>query len=201
MRWLPRLLVKSLKGGSRPTSLLLSSVFVSGLLRYLVLGSLSWFGLLAGLMLLMGLLLLPLRLSRIFGTFIQGKWELLLRTLSWRSDLLLIGVVQMSFGNVWSTGAEAGLLWRIIGQVAQLLPVFRHLSAGERYASGGGDSGAGLLGVAVRLYRVRQEDEVGVASAQYFVNSSLAPVLLFRRRVKSVADVFKGIRQHGFSQG
>ena len=28
-----------------------------------------------------------------------------------------------------------------------------------------------------------------------------APVLLFRRRVKSVADVLKGIRQHGFSQG
>ena len=30
--------------------------------------------------------------------------------------------------------------------------------------------------------------------AQYFVNSSLAPVVLFRRRLKSVADVLKGIK-------
>ena len=29
--------------------------------------------------------------------------------------------------------------------------------------------------------------------AQYFVNSSLAPVVLFRRRLMSVADVVKGI--------
>ena len=29
---------------------------------------------------------------------------------------------------------------------------------------------------------------------------SLAPVLLLRRRIKSVADVLRGIRQHGFSQ-
>ena len=41
---------------------------VSGLRRYLVLGSLSLFGLLAGLILLIGLLPLPLRLFRIFGT-------------------------------------------------------------------------------------------------------------------------------------
>ena len=36
--------------------------------------------------------------------------------------------------------------------------------------------------------------------AQYFVNSSLAPVLLFRRRLKSVADVLKGVRSKGFTQ-
>ena len=51
-----------------------------------------------------------------------------------------------------------------------------------------------------RLYRVSQGDEVDTRAAQYFVNSSLAPVLLFRRRIKSVADVLKGIRQRGFSQ-
>ena len=39
-----------------------------------------------------------------------------------------------------------------------------------------------------------------VLFAQYFVNSSLSPVLLFRWRVKSVADVLKGIRRHGFTQ-
>ena len=36
--------------------------------------------------------------------------------------------------------------------------------------------------------------------AQYFVNSSLSPVLLFRKRLKSVADVVKGIRSKGFTQ-
>ena len=34
----------------------------------------------------------------------------------------------------------------------------------------------------------------------FFVNSSLSPVLLFRRRLKSVADVLKGIRSKGFTQ-
>ena len=36
--------------------------------------------------------------------------------------------------------------------------------------------------------------------AQYFVNSSLARVVLFRRRRKSVADVLKGIRSGSFTQ-
>ena len=36
--------------------------------------------------------------------------------------------------------------------------------------------------------------------AQYFVHSSLSPVLLFRRRLKSVADVLHGIRSKGFTQ-
>ena len=34
----------------------------------------------------------------------------------------------------------------------------------------------------------------------FFVNSSLSPLLLFRRRLKSVADVLKGIRNKGFTQ-
>ena len=36
--------------------------------------------------------------------------------------------------------------------------------------------------------------------AQFFINSSLSLVLLFRRRLKSVADVLKGIRSKGFTQ-
>ena len=36
--------------------------------------------------------------------------------------------------------------------------------------------------------------------SQYLVNSSLAPVVLFRRRLRSVADVLKGIKNKGFSQ-
>ena len=50
---------------------------------------------------------------------------------------------------------------------------------------------------ASRLCRVSHSNEVDVCSAQHFVNSSLAPVFLFRRRLKS-ADVLKGIRNHGF---
>ena len=42
---------------------------------------------------------------------------------------------------------------------------------------------------ACRLYRVSQGDVVDASSAQFFVNSSLAPVLLLRRRLKSVTDV------------
>ena len=51
-----------------------------------------------------------------------------------------------------------------------------------------------------RLYRVSQGDEVDNNCAQFFVNSSLSPVLLFRRRLKSVADVLKSIRSKGFTQ-
>ena len=36
--------------------------------------------------------------------------------------------------------------------------------------------------------------------SQYLVNSSLAPVVLFRGRLKSVADVLKGIRTEGFTK-
>ena len=56
-----------------------------------------------------------------------------------------------------------------------------------------GGSGSG------RLHRASQGDEVDVHCAQYFVNSSLAPFVLFRRRLKSVADVLKGIRDKGFT--
>ena len=50
------------------------------------------------------------------------------------------------------------------------------------------------------MYRVSHGDDVDTNCAQYFVNSSLSPVLLFRRRLKSVADVLKGIRNKGFTQ-
>ena len=62
---------------------------------------------------------------------------------------------------------------------------------GGRAAGGTGSS---------RLCRVSHGDEIDVHCFLYFVNSSLSPVLLFRRRLKSVADVLKGIRSRGFSQ-
>ena len=61
----------------------------------------------------------------------------------------------------------------------------------------GGGWVASRLGVAGsgRLYTVSRGDDLDIESAQYYVNSSLSLVLLFRRRVKSVADVLKGIRR------
>ena len=50
------------------------------------------------------------------------------------------------------------------------------------------------------MYRIFSGDEVDGHCAQFFVNSPLSPVLLFRRRLKSVADVLKGIKGKGFTQ-
>ena len=44
------------------------------------------------------------------------------------------------------------------------------------------------------MKRASQGDDVDVQCAQYFVNSSLAPVVFFRRRLKSLADVLRGTR-------
>ena len=56
--------------------------------------------------------------------------------------------------------------------------------------------GKGASRVVFGLVRVMR---LMVACAQFFVSSTLAPVLLFRRRIKSVADVLEGIRQHGLT--
>ena len=106
------------------------------------------------------------------------------------------------FWFTWSRHAEAGL--------------FRAYSraGGPTDAGSAAFLGRGLLrirgrrlaGRAVggrrsgRLYRASHGDEVDVHCAQYFVNSSLAPVVLFRRRLKSVADVLKVTTDEGFTQ-
>ena len=106
------------------------------------------------------------------------------------------------FWSIWSSNAEAGLFRAYVlagGPTAAGSSAFlgrgllriRSRRLGGRAAGGRGSS---------RLYRVSRCDEVDVHCAQYFVNSSLAPVLLFRRRLKSVADVLKGIRSKGFTQ-
>ena len=106
------------------------------------------------------------------------------------------------FWSTWSSNAEAGL--------------FRaySLAGGPIAAGSSAFLGRGQLGIrsrrlggravggtaSSRLYHVCQDDEVDKHCAQYFVNSSLSPVLLFRRRLKSAADVLKGIRNRGFTQ-
>ena len=61
----------------------------------------------------------------------------------------------------------------------------RNRRLGGRAAGGKGSS---------KLYRVSQGDEVDVHCAQYCVHSSLSPVLLFRRRLKSEADGVSGVK-------
>ena len=106
------------------------------------------------------------------------------------------------FWSIWSKNAEAGLFRACAlagGPTAAGSSAFlgrgllriRSRRLGGRAVGGTGSS---------RLYRACQSDEVDKHCAQFFINSSLSPVLLFRRRLKSVADVLKGIRSRGFTQ-
>ena len=96
------------------------------------------------------------------------------------------------FWSIWSKNAEAGLLHAgnsaFLGRGRSRIRSRR--LGGQAF---GGRSSS-------RLYRASQSDEVDCNCAQFFVHSSLSPVLLFRRRLKSVADVLKGIRDKGFTQ-
>ena len=51
-----------------------------------------------------------------------------------------------------------------------------------------------------RIYRMNRADEFDVAHSGFFLNSSLAPVLRFRRCFVSVCNVLTGIKLHGFSE-
>ena len=106
------------------------------------------------------------------------------------------------FWSIWSSNAEAGLFKAYTlagGPIAAgssaflgrgLLRICSRRLGGR--AVGGKGSG--------RLYRVGRGDEVDGHCAQYFVGSSLSLVLLFRGRLKSVADVLEGIKSKGFTQ-
>ena len=50
-----------------------------------------------------------------------------------------------------------------------------------------------------RLHGLAEADVIDGSSCRAFVNSSLAPAVLFRRRLRSVGDVLEGIRRNGFS--
>ena len=113
-----------------------------------------------------------------------------------------MSLVKFLFGDIWCQSAEEGL--------------FRAYSyaGGPTEAGSSAFLGRGLLrirsrrlgGRAVgsrgssRLDRASQGDEVDVHCAQYFVNSALAPVVLFRRRLKSVAALlgyWEAVCRHG----
>ena len=106
------------------------------------------------------------------------------------------------FWSIWSCNAEAASFraYSLAGGptaagssafLGRGLLRIRSRRLGGRVAGGTGSS---------RLYRASHGDDVDKHCAQYFVNSSLSPVLLFRRRLKSVADVLKGINNKGVTQ-
>ena len=106
------------------------------------------------------------------------------------------------FWSIWSKNAEAGLFNAYTlaeGPIAAGNSAF--LGRGclrIRSRRLGGQTVGGRS--SSRLYRASQSDEVDCSCAQFFVHTSLSPVLLFRRRLKSVADVLKDIRDKGFTQ-
>ena len=106
------------------------------------------------------------------------------------------------FWSTWSHNAEAGLFrayCRAGGPTEAGSAAFLGRGLLRIRSSRLGGRAVGRSG-ACRLYRDSHGDEVDVRSAQHFVFSSLAPVLLFRRRLKSVADALKGIRCRAFTQ-
>ena len=106
------------------------------------------------------------------------------------------------FWSMWSRSAEEGL-FRAYSQAGGPTVAGSSAFLGRgplriRSRRLGGRAAGGT--VSSRLYRVSHGDDVDKHCAQYFVNSSLSPVLLLRRRLKSVADVLKGIRNKRFTQ-
>ena len=195
--------VMSLIGGSLLTfQFLLAFVLVPGRLTLLARLHASLFGLLVGLTLLMGPLCRLLVLSRMFGTSMG-------MSLGWFQRRLLRPSRMLPLGLRW-------MIFELFGAEMLNSVYLRHISKAGGPVVAGSSSflGRGQLrirsrclgGRAVggkgssRLHRTCQGDEVDKHCAQFFVNSSLSPVLLLRRRLKSVADVLKGIRSKGFTQ-
>ena len=151
----------------------------------------------------------PDRSSSSSSRIVQDVWDIYRDVLGVVPDDVVLALRDAAsrsaaedFWSIWSKNAEAGLFRAYA------------LAGGPIAAGSSAFLGRGLLRIlsrrfggrvvggmdSSRLYRISQGDEVDVHCAQYFVNSSLAPVVLFRRRLKSVADVLKGNRRRGFSQ-
>ena len=108
------------------------------------------------------------------------------------------------FWTIWSKNAEAGLLhaYTLAGGPIGLLAILSFL-LGVVYVFVVGDLVVTLLvvGALADFIVLLMVMKLIVNCAQCFVHSSLSPVLLFRRRLKSVADVLKGIKGKGFYSG
>ena len=196
-------LALSLKSGLLLTFLfLLAFVLMLGWLTLLALLYVSLFGLLVGW-------IFSDKSSSSSSRLVQDVWDVYRDELGVVPNdvvLALRDAVSRSsvddFWSIWSSNAEASLFRACA------------LAGGPTHAGRSAFLGRGLLrirsrrlgGRAVgatgssRLYRACQNDELDKHCAQFFLSTPLSPVLLFRRRLKSVADVLKGIRSKGVTQ-
>ena len=158
----------------------------------------SLFGLHVGKILLIGLLRRPLVWFRMSGIFTGRSLVWFLRVLFLLLGMPFLGLLLMTFG-----------LYGVVVLIRAFSLAGGPTAAGSSAFLGRGPSrirsrrlgGRAAGGTASsRLYRVSHGDDVDKHCAQYFVNFSLSTVLLFRRRLKSVADVLQGIRNKGFTQ-
>ena len=192
MRWLLPLLAWSLIGGfHRIFPCLLLLLLMVGLLKVPALSFPSLCGPHAGLTLLTGLLHLYLVLFRMPGMCIEMNLVLYLLRLYLLCGMRCPGLRLMIFGPFGARMrrlVSLGLIpWLVVPLRLAALPFFVEVC----YVVVGGVWEADLLvaGDLVGCKRATQGDVVDVHCAQYFVNSSLALVVFFRMRLKSVADV------------
>ena len=152
----------------------------------------------------------PDRSSSSAARVVQGVWDV------YRDELGVVpaevvlalrdAVSRSPVDNIWSTWSHNVLFQAHCkaggpteaGTAAFLGRGLLRIRSWRLGGEGGGSRAVGRSG-AGRQQRVCHSGEVDVGSAQYLVNSTLAPVLFFRRRLKSVADGLKGIRSCGFT--
>ena len=199
MRWLLQMLVLLLIVGSPLISLLLlDSVLMPGWLMLLARLCVNLSGLPVCWILLIGPPRRQLGFSRMSGMKTGMNSVRFLEMLCLLVGVLSLVHMLMIFGLFGVGALRRGSFGLILEPVVPLmLAVLPFLVEGCNRRLGG--RAVGSRGSS-RLYRASHDDEVDKHCAQFFVNSSLSPVLLFRRRLKSVADVLKGIRNRGFTQ-
>ena len=104
--------------------------------------------------------------------------------------------MMLTLPGVWSKEAEASLVRAY------------HTAGGPALAGPSSFLGRGQLSLRTRrlggrcnhrTYRMDHADDFDVTNSGFFINSSIAPVLRFRRRFVSVCNVLKGIKTHGFT--
>ena len=100
--------------------------------------------------------------------------------------------------------------WLLSSREAEASLARAYLVAGGPHLSNPGSCvGRGSLSICTmrlggrchdRIHRVDRADEFDFTHSGFFLNSSLAPVLRFRRSFVSVCNVLKGIKLQGFSE-
>ena len=135
---------------------------------------------------------------------VQNIWDVYIREVGF----VPCEVRERLFGLCNSPDVDSS--WLLWSREAEASLARAYLSAGGPPLSNPGSYvGRGSLSICTmrlggrchdRIYHVDRADEFDVPHSGFFLNSSLAPVLRFRRSFVSVCNVLKGIKLHGFSE-